>query len=31
LNAFYGLLMGAIQAFVFAMLAVAYINVAVEG
>jgi F-type H+-transporting ATPase subunit a len=30
LNAFYGLLMGAIQAFVFTMLAVAYINVAVE-
>jgi len=31
LNAFYGLFMGAIQAFVFAILAVAYINVAVEG
>jgi len=30
LNAFYGLFMGAIQAFVFAILAVAYINVAVE-
>lgn len=30
LNAFYGLFIGAIQAFVFAILAVAYINVAVE-
>lgn len=30
LNAFFGLFIGAIQAFVFAMLAVAYINVAVE-
>jgi F-type H+-transporting ATPase subunit a len=30
LNAFYGLFIGAIQAFVFALLAVAYINVAVE-
>ena len=30
-NAFYGLFIGAIQAFVFAILAVAYINVAVEG
>ena len=29
-NAFYGLFEGAIQAFVFAILAVAYINVAVE-
>ena len=29
-NAFFGLFIGAIQAFVFAMLAVAYINVAVE-
>ena len=30
LNAFYGLFVGAIQAFVFAILTVAYINVAVE-
>ncbi len=30
LNAFFGLFVGAIQAFVFAILAVAYINVAVE-
>jgi hypothetical protein len=30
LNLFFSLLMGGIQAFVFAMLAVAYINVAVE-
>ena len=30
LNAFFGLFIGAIQAFVFAILAVAYINVAVE-
>jgi F-type H+-transporting ATPase subunit a len=30
LNAFYGLFIGAIQAFVFAILAVTYINVAVE-
>ncbi|MEE9542001.1 MAG: F0F1 ATP synthase subunit A [Candidatus Bipolaricaulota bacterium] len=30
LNAFYGLFIGAIQAFVFALLTVAYINVAVE-
>ena len=30
-TAFYGLFIGAIQAFVFAILAVAYINVAVEG
>ena len=30
INAFYGLFEGAIQAFVFAILAVAYINVAVE-
>ncbi len=30
LNAFYGLFVGGIQAFVFAILAVAYINVAVE-
>jgi len=31
LNAFFGLFFGAIQAFVFAILAVAYINAAVEG
>jgi len=31
LNIFFGLFFGAIQAFVFAILAVAYINVAVEG
>ena len=30
LNAFYGLFVGAIQAFVFAILTVAYINIAVE-
>ena len=30
LNAFFGLFFGAIQAFVFAILAVAYINAAVE-
>jgi len=31
LQIFYGLFIGAVQAFVFALLAVAYINVAVEG
>jgi F-type H+-transporting ATPase subunit a len=31
LSAFYGLFSGLIQAFVFAILAVAYINIAVEG
>lgn len=31
LNVFFGLFVGAVQAFVFALLAVAYINVSVEG
>jgi len=31
LSIFFGLFFGGIQAFVFAILAVAYINVAVEG